>query len=580
MHPDKTDGLPHGETAFFLPHQNLGPDRDDCPDEMFVWPPEPELEAEPEGEKAGKKVQVSKKRKPNPRPLGPDPGFWFEDGKILLDPHNNPVNKHPDMPLTLSSNTEGYKLNLMRVRNPNISQKDEWARMPRWIYRREKKTGRYITRYIGNPNTHVNMPSVRFREKKGTVAGQKHDGSDNIREGLRALFAENGFDPSLSGSTRGFGRDLLRWEQDLVKLGNAGMFPERAGDTRGLDEQSQTINMQKTLKRIEKGRKQQAEAQAAKASGASAKRPRDEQEEQTQDLDPPPRKRVYQDPAISPSNKEVARKDAKTKSGGHPQNNRRKSKTPQTQRYGTNGVMPTLNRSINTLDAGGRSRYGTFGTARSPQSNANTLGAYQQAPSLNNNQFMRNQSIPYYPSTELENDAGPDHLQQGYRGETWPAQAPVESPYFQGGQYQQQPPGFRGTYPSGLYQRYGGNTQYVGAPYRSNGPSQVHFSLGNASAGSFHEAEPYQPPQYIFSGSQNVQVNSGRPTQTQHSSFYPPQPRYSSQNMVNGTQNVPFGGGRHKQAQQGQGSESHTLQPPLNSRHIQCTDSCWGLGWR
>lgn len=33
VHPDPSDDLPHSETAFFLPHENLGPDRDDVPDE-------------------------------------------------------------------------------------------------------------------------------------------------------------------------------------------------------------------------------------------------------------------------------------------------------------------------------------------------------------------------------------------------------------------------------------------------------------------------------------------------------------------------------------------------------------------
>ena len=123
VHPDETDGLPHGETAFYLPHQNFGPERDDCPDDCFVWPAD-----DSEDEEARQNPQAKKRRKRNPRPRQGDPGFWFEDNKILLDPHNNPVKKHPGMPLTLSSMTEGYKLDLMRILNAAISQKDEWAR--------------------------------------------------------------------------------------------------------------------------------------------------------------------------------------------------------------------------------------------------------------------------------------------------------------------------------------------------------------------------------------------------------------------------------------------------------------------
>ena len=35
VHPDPTDGLPHSETAFYKPHQNRGPDRQDCADILF-----------------------------------------------------------------------------------------------------------------------------------------------------------------------------------------------------------------------------------------------------------------------------------------------------------------------------------------------------------------------------------------------------------------------------------------------------------------------------------------------------------------------------------------------------------------
>lgn len=538
VHPDKTDGLPHGETAFFLPHQNLGPDRDDCPDALFVWPPKSEPKSEPEGEEDGMKAQANKKRKPNTRPRGPDPGFWFEDGKSLLDPHNNPVIKHPDMPLTLSSHTEGYKLNLMRVLNAGISQKDEWARMPRWIYRRVKKTGNFMTRYIGTPNTHVNMPSVRFREKKGTVAGQKRDGSDNIREGLKAVFAEYDFDPSISGSTRGFGRDLLPWERDLVKLKNKGMYPERAGETRALDGEAQNKDLQKMLKKIEKGRKQQAKAEAAKADDASRKRPRNDFEEPSQDSDLLPPKRVYQEPGNITSNTGAARNNARMRSGDQAQKDRRRQGSPQTQRYGNHGVMPTLNQNTNTLEAGGRSHYSTFGTARPPQQNANTWGGYQQAPSMHDTQFMWNQDMPSYPSISLENGANPDQLPQGYRGETWPAQALIKDPYYQGVHYRQQHAGTQSHYPAGQHQPNGENAHYVRTPHQGNGHSTTQYNLGHLSDGNFHEAEPYQPPQNKTGGFQNVPVNNDRHKQAQQENES--RPDAPQLQLPQGTSNAPI----------------------------------------
>lgn len=111
VHPDQADELAHSETAFFLSHENLGPDRDDCPDECFAFPTSVP-DSESEDEEAENKGQAKKKRKSKPRArqYGPDPGFWFEDKVILLDPHNNPVKKHLDIPLTLSAHAEGYKM--------------------------------------------------------------------------------------------------------------------------------------------------------------------------------------------------------------------------------------------------------------------------------------------------------------------------------------------------------------------------------------------------------------------------------------------------------------------------------------
>ena len=406
MHPDKTDGLPHGETAFFLPHQNLGPDRDDCPDECFAYPDE-----EPEDKEDGYKAPQKKMRKPNPRPRGPHPGFWFEHGKILLDPHNNPVKKHLDMPLTLSAETEGYKLQLMRLLNPDILQKDEWARMPRWIKRQVPKTDQMIIKYIGSPNTHINMPSQRFRDEKGTLAGNKRDGTKKIREGLKAFFAEHGFDPSLTGSTRGFGRDLLPWEQDQVKLGNTGKHPGRAGEARALDDETRNKNLQKTLKKIEKGRKK-AQADAAKAGDAFGKRPRDEEEVLNEDANPAPQKRVYRKPGMIPSNIGIARNKTNSKLGGRSQKSRGKQGSSQTQRYGTHGA------------------------ALSPYQNANTLEEYQQASSLIDSHFNRNREMLSYPGIVLETDARLDHLRQS-RGQT----ETIRGPYIDGHLENQNAPG-------------------------------------------------------------------------------------------------------------------------------------------
>ncbi len=114
LHPDETGGLPHGETAFFKPHQNRGPNREDCADELFVW-----REYTPKKDKHGKPLKKGK-----PKYTRQDhPGFMFEGGRILLDPHNNPVVNHKFIPLTLSVYTDGSKLQEMALR-PECRQID------------------------------------------------------------------------------------------------------------------------------------------------------------------------------------------------------------------------------------------------------------------------------------------------------------------------------------------------------------------------------------------------------------------------------------------------------------------------
>ena len=129
VHPDPVDGLAHSETAFFKPHQFRGPDRNDCADILFEW-----RDFEPSTEEQGKS---KKTRKSTPKFINGHPGYMYEDDKILLDPHNNPIIDHKFIPLTLSARTDGSKLQEMAL-HPDCEHVDLWARMPRW----ERWTGK------------------------------------------------------------------------------------------------------------------------------------------------------------------------------------------------------------------------------------------------------------------------------------------------------------------------------------------------------------------------------------------------------------------------------------------------------
>ena len=269
------------------------------------------------------------------------------------------------------------------------------------------------------------MPSQRFRDEKGAIAGQDRDGSKNLREGLKEYFAEYGFDPSVTGSTRGFGRDLLSWEQDLVKLKNRGKHPDRAGK-RALDEETREKNDQKLLEKIEKGRKN-LKADAAMAGWAPRKRRRNDEDGDVQNSKPAPE---TENP------------------GSHSREVRGTQVSLQPPRYGTHGAPSNLYQNPNFLDVGDRSSHGIIGAVHSPFQNASTLGGNRQAPSLVNSQNLGRPSTSFYPGIGLRNDIRLDYLPQGLTGQTWSTQPPVHSAHYPMGQYHQQHSRMEGTFPA------------------------------------------------------------------------------------------------------------------------------------
>lgn len=269
-HPDPSSGggSLYGVTSFFKRHQNWGPEtnRDDLPDCVFKWPSDEEtarILSLPDGDDDAED-ELRRSWKDYPGPM-----MWGH--RILLDHHNLPVADH-DIPATLSGNTPGYKLQAMRLLNPNIMQYDRrfpkvWhsldqandasvlARMPRQIQR--KKEGKFYVKDLGTKNTHVNMPMQRFRDRAGCIAGARREGSKEIFQGLLKFFRHHGFDPVESGSSRGFGRNLKPWERDEVKLGNAGNYSKRAG-RRALPEKQRKEIHDKRLKAIDSRKKKEA----------------------------------------------------------------------------------------------------------------------------------------------------------------------------------------------------------------------------------------------------------------------------------------------------------------------------------
>ena len=112
--PSSGCGQLYGITSFFKPHQNWGPEKNraNLPDCVFHWPTDPSSE----GPDDDAEDDARRSRKDYPGPM-----MWGD--KILLDHHNLPIVDH-DIPATLSGNTPGYKLQAMRLLNPNVTQYD------------------------------------------------------------------------------------------------------------------------------------------------------------------------------------------------------------------------------------------------------------------------------------------------------------------------------------------------------------------------------------------------------------------------------------------------------------------------
>ena len=239
--------------------------------------------------------------------------------------------------------------------------------MPRWE-RKKDKNNNFITIPLRGKNTRINMPMVRFREKKGTIAGENREGTRGIIEGLTAFYRHHGFDPELTGSTKSFGRDLKGWEIKQVRLGNAGQFGTRAGP-RALDEEKKADNQKKLENAIRNGQEQDANGTRRK------------------------RKRPAQDQDDVSGNNQAA--------------NKRPKKSLRAQ----SGECSTRSREKRP-SASNTQRYGTYGAAQPHLQSMSPMGGYQQlqtqAPE-NPNAEGQYQSL--YPSIGMELTSGPNQPQ-------------------------------------------------------------------------------------------------------------------------------------------------------------------------
>lgn len=173
-------------------------------------------------------------------------------GRIVLDPEDDPVRKGLEIPLVLSSQYEGYDIEVVRRLNPNISFRDFRARMPRSFIKGSTRRSSWGLSTLSIRNT-------LFRLAARCLAWTDREGSDILKAYLdtilpQACHAEN--------STEGF-RDLTNLEVKRAREPNKGSFLKRAG-RRALDEATR-----QERNRLEEKRSENLEAKHNQMVGAA-----------------------------------------------------------------------------------------------------------------------------------------------------------------------------------------------------------------------------------------------------------------------------------------------------------------------
>lgn len=181
----------HDQTCYHPDQRAWGPERRDRPNILFQY----ERKAKPEEERNAQQ----------------NPGFLRHRGRIVLAPDpvpHRPVLNYPEIPLTLSSNTEGWLLEAICRLNDYIILQDLRDRMPL-----DKQTS----------DNRLSMQRSRYRWRSGSLSWNLREGREAIKGYLDKLIPEHLLK---NNTTKGF-RDLEEHEIEEMKAKNKGKYPER-----------------------------------------------------------------------------------------------------------------------------------------------------------------------------------------------------------------------------------------------------------------------------------------------------------------------------------------------------------------
>ncbi|KAL8812375.1 MAG: hypothetical protein Q9223_007307 [Gallowayella weberi] len=144
------------------------------------------------------------------------PQYWYDEGRIVLGSDGRPVKMWRELPLTISGQCEGFRIEAWRRLNPNIKVRDIVARMPKLTSKGKKLMYKDIKiPALANRCT-------RDRCRAGIKAWNPRDGS-RVKERRLMQMIPLEVQKQIVGenSTRCF-RDLTDAEIAYVEVGNKG----------------------------------------------------------------------------------------------------------------------------------------------------------------------------------------------------------------------------------------------------------------------------------------------------------------------------------------------------------------------
>ena len=160
-------------------------------------------------------------KKPKGIPRG-QVSLLVHNDRFVLDEDNHPIKFFPEIPLTCSSEMEGWEMEAIRRTNRAIGDKDIRARMPRSRVVLNK-VNNVLEEHAQYSLSALGMRQSRFRHSKGLLSFESRAGSHNISSHIKNCLPQHCID---ANSTKGF-RDLT--PQELHGLGskNKGQYSYR-----------------------------------------------------------------------------------------------------------------------------------------------------------------------------------------------------------------------------------------------------------------------------------------------------------------------------------------------------------------